>query len=111
MDAQLLFFLAHFESGRAALNHQRRDSLFALCRIGIHIDDCGIGHAAVRNPRLGAVDDVAIAFAYRPRSKRRSVRAGLRFGERVATYLFALSKRREELFFLFLGSEAMDRIA
>jgi len=53
-----------FESGRAALDRQSRDSFFAFRRIGVYIDDRRVSHAAIGDPRLGAVDNVAVAFAH-----------------------------------------------
>ena len=57
--------LPTLKAGRAALDDQRRDSFFALRRIGVHVHDGRIGHAAVGDPRFGAVDDVAVALAHR----------------------------------------------
>ncbi len=111
MDAEFLFFLAHFKAGRAALDDQRRDSFFALCRIGIYVNDGSVGHAAVGDPRLCAVDDVAVALAHCFGGERRCVRAGLRLGERVATDFFAAREGQQKFLFLLFGAEAVNRIA
>ncbi len=111
MNPQLLFFLAHFKPGRAALDHQRRNPFFAFRRIGIDVHQRGIGHAAVGDPRFRSVDDVAVALAHRTRRQRRRVRSRLRLGQRVAADLFAAREWREKFFFLLLGPEAMKRIA
>ena len=53
MNAKLLFFFANAKARRAALavfpsfDDQRGDSFFARARIGFHVDDRGVGHAAI----------------------------------------------------------------
>ena len=103
--------LPHFESGRAAFDHQRSDSFFAFCGIGVHIDDRSVGHAAIGDPRLRAVDDVAVALEHRVGRERRRIRASLRFGERVAADFFAAREGREEFLFLLVScrSDESDR--
>jgi len=58
------FFLAHCKSGRAALDHQRGDSLFAFRWIGVHVHDRSIGHTAIGDPRFRAVDHIAVAVPH-----------------------------------------------
>jgi len=111
VDAEFLFFLPGFESGRAALDRQSRDSFFAFRRIGVYIDDRRVSHAAIGDPRLGAVDNVAVAFAHCLGCERRCVRARLRLGQRVAANFFTARERREKFLFLLLGAETMNRIA
>ncbi len=43
---------------------QRGDAFFSFGRIGVHINDGGIGSAAIGDPCFRAVDDVAVAFAH-----------------------------------------------
>ena len=86
-DAQLLLFLAHLEARRALFHHQRGDALFALGRVGVHVDDGRIRRAAVGDPGLRAVEHIGVALLHRPGLQRRGVRAGLRFGQRVAADL------------------------
>src|SRR3977135_3900760 len=107
MNTEFLFFLPGFESGRAALDHQSRDSFFAFCRIGVYIYDRRVSHAAISDPRLSAVDDVAVALAYCLGCERRCVRARLRLGQRVAANFFAARERREKFLFLLLGAQTM----
>src|ERR1700687_1686687 len=52
VDAEFLFFLTDFESGYAALDHQRRDAFFSFRRIGVYVDDGRVGHATIRDPGL-----------------------------------------------------------
>ena len=63
MNAEFLFFFADLESQRAFLNYERRDSLLALFRLRIHVDDSGVSHATVRDPCFRTVDYVPVAFA------------------------------------------------
>ncbi len=75
------------------------------------VDDGGIGHAAVGDPRFRAVDDVAVALAHGFGRERRRVRARLRLGQRVAADFFAAREGHQKFFLLFFRAEAMDRIA
>ena len=110
-DAEFLFFLADLEARRALFHDQRGDSFFALWRIGVHVDDRGIGRAAVGDPRFGAIDDVLVALLHRLGLQRSGVGARLRLGQRIATDLFAAREGQQEFLLLFVGSEAMNGIA
>ncbi len=73
VNTEFFFFFPGFESRRSTLNHQRRDPFFAFCRIGVYVDDGRVGHAAIGNPRLVAVNDVAVVFAHSFSCQRRCV--------------------------------------
>ena len=110
-DAELFFFLAGLESGRAFFDDQRGDAFFAFFGMGVDVDDGGIGGAAVGDPGFGAVEDVLVAAKDGFGLESGGVGAGLRFGESVAADFFAAGVGFEEFLFLFVGAEAMDRIA
>jgi hypothetical protein len=111
MNAEFLFFLADLESGRAALNDQRRDSFFTFggFRIGVH--NRRIGHSTVSDPGFCAVDHVAVAAPLRTRRERSRVRTCLRLGERVTADFFAASVGQQKLLLLRFRAKAMNRIA
>ncbi len=111
VDAEFFFFLADFEAGRAFFDDQRGDAFFAFGRIGVDVDDGGIGDAAVGDPGFGAVDEVGVALLDGFGLQRGGVGAGLRLGEGVAADFFAARERDEKFFFLLGGAEAMDGIA
>ena len=102
------FFFAGLEAGRPAFHDEGRDALFTFCRVRVHVDDGRVGHAAGRNPGLGAVDDVTVAFADSPGGKRGGVRARLRLGQPIATDLFAAGEGSQETLLLLFASEAVD---
>ena len=104
------------EAGRAAFDDEGGDALFGAVSIhipggSIHINDGRVGYAAIGDPGLGAIDDVAVAAAHGSRSQRGGIGAGLRFGKRVTADALAAREGRQEFFFLFLGSEAANGIS
>ncbi len=84
-------------------------SPFSGC--GVHVDDRGIGHAAIGDPGFCPVDDVAVAPEHGLGGQRRGVRAGLRLGERVAADFFAAREGNQKFLLLFFRAEAVNRIA
>src|SRR5579864_7324975 len=56
MNAKLLLLLADGKSRSALLHQQRGNSLFALLRLRVHIDDARVRCAAVGDPGFRAVD-------------------------------------------------------
>src|SRR5215470_2260498 len=111
MDAEFLLFLADSETRSSLLHDERRDALLAFLRLRVDVHDRGVGCSAVRDPRLGAIDDVAIVFSNRLRPQRRGIRPRLRLGKRVAADFFAARERRQKSLLLFLSAEPMDGIA
>ena len=77
----------------------------------IDVDDSGIGDAAIGDPGFRAVDEVAVAFQDSFRFERGSIRAGLRFGERVAADFFATGEGNKKFFLLLFRAEAIDGVA
>ena len=63
-DAEFLFFPADFKSRCAFFHDHGSDSFFAFCGFGVHVDDRGIGCAAIGDPRLGAVQNIVIAVSH-----------------------------------------------
>ena len=99
VDAEFFFFLADLEARRAFFDDQRGDAFFAFRRIGVDVDDGGIGGAAVGDPGFGAVDDVFVALLDGFGLERGGVGAGLRLGERVAADFFAAREGDAGIFF------------
>src|ERR1700676_2349729 len=110
VNAEFFFFFADMKTGRAAFDDEGGDALFGAVAISIHINEGGVGYAAIGDPGFGAVNDIAIAAAHGGRPQRGGVGAGLRFGKRVTADTFATGEGRQEFFFLLLGSEAINRI-
>ena len=110
VNAEFFFFFANVEARRAAFDDKGGNALFGAHGIGIHINDGRVGYAAIGDPGLGAIDDIAIALANGGRTQRGGVGAGLRFGKRVTADALATGEGRQELFFLFFGAEAANRI-
>ena len=111
VDAEFLLFFADFEARRAALDHQRGDALFAFWRVRIYIDDRGVSGAAVGDPGLRAVHDVAVAFAHGMGRERRGIRPRLRLGEGVAADFFAAREGRQQPLLLLFAAETIDGVA
>ena len=111
MNPELFFFLADAESASAFLNDQRGNSLLTFFGLRIHVSDCCICRAAVRNPGFRAVDYVRIALANRFRCKRRRIRTRLRLGKCVASDFLAARERHQEFLLLLFSAEAKNRIA
>src|SRR5205085_3850663 len=65
---------------------------------------------AVRDPGLGAIDDVAlISLPARNRADRLQIGAAVRLGQRQAAAQFAGRKARQKVFLLLRRAEALDR--
>ena len=82
MHADLLQVAAPLEAVHPPLEHEQRHAAVALRRVGLDRRDHEVGVDAVRDERLGAVDDVVVAVADRRRRHRRQVRADARLGHR-----------------------------
>src|SRR5579875_363415 len=111
IDAKFFFLFADGKPRRTFFHDQRGDSLFALLRLRVGVNDGGIGGAAVGDPGFGAVDDVSVAFEDGTSAQRGGVRTGLWLSQRIATDLFASRKRDEKFFLLLLIAEVQERIA
>ena len=99
------------KSRRPFLDDQRGDAFFAFRRIGVHVDDGRVGHAAIGDPGLCAVEDVSVALLHGYGLQRGGVGAGLRLGERVAADFFSPREGRAGIFSFVRQSKAMNRIA
>ena len=76
--------LARVQPRRVGIDQERRDALGARRLAAAREDDVAVGHAAVGDPGLHAVEHPAVAVAPRGGGHRRHVGAGvgLRQGER-----------------------------
>jgi len=86
-DAHLLELLAHLEAGCAGRDDERR--VTAALQLGLdrgddHMDRRHLGDAAVRDPRLGAVDDpLVLGFVvHRARTEAGDVGTGVGLAHR-----------------------------
>ena len=111
MNPELFFFFAYLESRCSFFHHDCSDAFFPFGRVGIHVHDCCVGLSAAGDPSLRSVENISVAFLYRPGLQRCGVRAGLRLGESITTDFFATRVRKQEFLLLFFGAVAVDRIA
>src|SRR6266852_5934657 len=111
VDAEFFFFFADLETRCALFHDDRGDSLLAFGRIGVDVDDGRVGHAAIGDPRLGAVQNIFAAAFHRFGLQGGGVRARLRLGQGVAADFFSTGKGQQKSLFLRLGAEAVDGIA
>src|SRR5262245_38143559 len=103
-DAQLVFLLAHRESGEIPFDNERGDTPVAFARIGVGEDDEEAGLIAVRDPQLAAVDQIMIAFVFGPGLHRERVGAGTRLAQTVGADRVG---RQPRDVFLLLGFRAV----
>src|SRR6185503_4725549 len=99
--AHLVELAAHRESGRGALHQEHGDALVALLLLpGIETrsDEVEVGHGAVGDEHLGAVQHVVVAVAHRAGLDGRHVRAAARLGDGDGAEVPALADAGEILF-------------
>src|SRR2546429_7685757 len=111
VNPELFFFFAYLESRCSFFHHDCSDAFFPFGRVGIHVHDRCVGLSAAGDPSLRSVENISVAFLYRPGLQRCGVRAGLRLGESITTDFFATRVRKQEFLLLFFGAVAVDRIA
>ena len=85
-NAQLVFLLAHRETGKVFFDHECRDALVSRRRIDVREEDEHAGFLGVGDPQLAAVQDVVIALQFGPRLQRKRVRAGTGLAERIRAH-------------------------
>ena len=85
----------HAQAGGVRGHHEAADALVFLRAIGGGEHGIEIGDPGVRNERLGARQDVAIAGGLGGRAERRDVGAGIRFRHGERRHRAALDRRLE----------------
>src|SRR5256884_3239130 len=93
VNPELFFFFAYLESRCSFFHHDCSDAFFPFGRVGIHVHDRCVGLSAAGDPSLRSVENISVAFLYRPGLQRCGVRAGLRLGERSEEHTSELQSR------------------
>src|SRR4051794_20230024 len=115
VDDRALAHLAHRPAERdarvVAMHEERRDAAVAAAALDGREDDVALRDAAVRDPGLLAVEQVAAVDPLRRRLDRRGVRAGVRLGRRERGHRRRLARQRADpLLLLLLGAEREHRL-
>src|SRR6185437_14881463 len=97
--------LGRSKSTSPALDQKSSDAVF-----GAGADDSDVGHAAVGDPSLLAVEYPVRAFAPRTRQHTGGVRSETGFGEPETTECLATLQLRQPALLLFLAAVGQDRI-
>ena len=85
-NAQLVFFLAHLESRKLALDQKRRDAAVSGIRIGVGEQQEQSRFGGVGDPQLAAGEQKMVARIHRARGQRERVRSRSGFGKRVRSH-------------------------
>ena len=83
--AKLVEFLGNLEALEAALDEEGGDAFRAGVHVGLGVDDQSVRIRSIRDPHLGAIQDVTVAFPVGAQFHRDDVRTGpaLAHGERA----------------------------
>jgi hypothetical protein len=110
--AHLVLGLARTETGHLLLDDEGRDPAprAELPIVGGEDHD-QVGHIAVGDPDLGAVEDPVLALACRGRAHGPGVAAAVGLGQGVAGELLAFAHRRQPALLLLVGAIEQDRVA
>ena len=111
MQAHLLLVLAHGEAGEAALHDEGGDAAGALGLVGHGEDHEHVGHVAVGDEDLGAVEDIVVAVQLGLGLALGGVGTGVGFGQAEGADLVALGQHGQVLGLLGLGAVGDDGIA
>src|SRR5262245_13165968 len=108
--AELLELPRRLEA-RPLLHHEHRQPPARRLRVGIGADEHGERAAldAVRDPGLGAVDDVAVAALKRARADCREIGATVGFGKGEAAAELARTHLRQPAAPLLVGAELLEK--
>ena len=95
----------------AFLGEEHRHAAMARLGVGVGLDQQREARTldAVRDPCLGAVDHVAVAAFHRAGADRLQIGAAIGFCKRQPTAHLAAGEFGQEVFFLVLGAEALNR--
>ncbi|CAN4021913.1 Spermidine/putrescine-binding periplasmic protein, partial [Dysosmobacter welbionis] len=104
VQAHLLFVLAHGEAGEAALHDEGGDAAGALGLVGHGEDHEHVGHVAVGDEDLGAVEDIVVAVQLGLGLALGGVGTGVGFGQAEGADLVALGQHGQVLGLLGLGA-------
>ena len=105
MQSHFFFVAANAKTGKSRLDQKCGYSAGTGSGVSLGKNQVDAGDATVRDPCLGAIQDVMIAFAYSASLYAGSVRASLRLCKAKGTKDFATGKRREVFLFLRLAAK------
>ena len=111
MQAHLLLVLAHGEAGEAALHDEGGDAAGALGLVGHGEDHEHVGHVAIGDEDLGAVEDIVVAVQLGLGLALGGVGTGVGFGQAESTHLVTLGQHGQIFLLLLLRAMGDDGIA
>src|SRR3989338_3240083 len=101
--------LSHIEAGKILLDDEGRNALGTQLRRGLGVNQQHVGHRAVGDVDLGAVEDVVVALAARASAHRaQRIRAGAGFGQAERADFCAVAQIGQVLAALRLVGVAVD---
>src|SRR5882762_3928501 len=110
-QAELVFFFAGAEAGRAFFDDERGDTVLRRAAIGDRHGHADVGIVRVGGERLRAVQDPAIALAHGGGTGARGIGASLGLGQGPASQPVAGHQFREVTLFLLFGAGFVNVIA